>query len=163
MTLRLALRSDTNVNRTTGHATKNYKIAITLMNLLKLASIDKNRLSACYVNGSCVYTATLQLQCRQVDRFEFTIRLLYKNNVDRSTGLRLLRLFSSKSNVDRSRGLRLLHGYTVLKTRYTATLQIHRGVLIFIRSAKRSGALLWRYAKLLRHSVNAIVLNVVIF
>ena len=80
MMLRLALRSDTDVNRTTGHATKNYKIAITLMNLLKLASIDKNRLSACYVNGSCVYTTTLR--------------------------------------------------------------QIHRGVLIFIRSAKRSGALL---------------------
>ena len=71
------------------------------MNLLKLASVDKRRLSACYVKGSCVYTTTLQ--------------------------------------------------------------QIHRGVLIFIRSAKRSGELLWRYTKPLSHSVNAIVLNVVIF
>ena len=51
MTLRLALRSHTkypySVNRTTGHAVKNYKIAITLVNLLKLALAAKRRLHEC--------------------------------------------------------------------------------------------------------------------
>ena len=36
-------------------------------------------------------------------------------------------------------------------------------VIIFIWSGKRSGGLLWRYGKPLRHGVNTIVISVVIF